>query len=313
LHDLGQLQGSYRSIDFHPLDSYVMLSKRESIRLYHLDERSFKRVKTIKFDDFMIEQATIRPNGQELFLSASRKTGRIYYYDFLSDKLMKLPLRRGSESIQFRQFSFSPDDRLVCGTGQNQLVHILDANSKEIMFNLKINSESVATCFSPDSSKVFVHSGEGKVYVFDIRQNGRCLHRFVDEGCIQGTALTISPNDQYFACGSESGIVNVYDYQSVLKNREPKPIKTVTHLLTAVNRIRFNHSTEIMSISSDQIDNAVKCLHLPSFNAFADFPRLKTNYGAVTDVAFSPNSYYYAFANEAGKSHLLRLLSFDKY
>lgn len=306
-------KGSYRSIDFHPLDSYIILSKREYVTLYHLNERNSKRVKNIKFDDFMIEQATIRPGGQELWLSSSRKAGRLHYYDFLTDRLMKLPLRRSAELLHFRQFSFSPNDRYACGTGQHNLVHLLDTDSKEVLFDFKINSNSVATVFSPDSSKVFVHSAEGKVYVFDIRQNGRCLHRFVDEGCIQGTALAVSANRQYFACGSESGIVNLYDYDTVLQSREPTPIKRATHLLTAVNRIRFNHSTEIMTISSDQADNSIKCLHLPSFNVFADFPRLKTNYGKVTDVAFSPNSHYFAFANDAGKSYLNRLLSFDKY
>lgn len=290
-----------------------MLSKREYVQIFQVDEKSTERVKSIKFDDFLIEQSGIRPNGQEMFLSSSRRPGLVYYYDFMNDSLTKLPLRRGTEAIHFQRFSFSSDDRFVCGTGKNNLVHILDANNKEVLFDLKINSDSVATCFSPDSSKVFVHSREGKVYVFDIRQRGRCLHRFVDEGCIQGTAINVSSNGQYLACGSDSGIANVYDYQSVLASKEPKPIKSVTHLLTAVNQIKFNHSDEIMSICSNEIDNAIKCLHLPTFNAFADFPRLKTNYGQITDAAFSPHSYYYAFVNEAGKSHLLRLLNFDKY
>ena len=235
-------KGAVHTIDFHPLESYVLLGKREFVRLFHLSEKRFKQVKKIKFEDFFVEQAAFRPGGQEMWMSSVRNAGKLYYYDFLADQILKLPLRRGSQSIHFRQFAFSTDDRFAVGTGHNNLVHVLDADNKEVLFDLKINSMSVATCFSPvDSSKVLVHSAEGKVYVFDLRNHGRCLHRMVDEGCIRGTAISISANGQYLACGSDSGIVNVYDYQSALASREPQPIKRVANLLSSIRRIKLNH------------------------------------------------------------------------
>ena len=48
-----------------------------------------------------------------------------------------------------------------------------------------------------------------QVYVWDVARRC-CVHRFADDGCVTGTALAVSPGHQYVACGSASGVVNVY-------------------------------------------------------------------------------------------------------
>ena len=42
--------------------------------------------------------------------------------------------------------------------------------------------------------------GDGEVYVWDLA-NRRCIHKYVDEGCISGTTIAVSPNSEYIACG----------------------------------------------------------------------------------------------------------------
>ena len=42
--------------------------------------------------------------------------------------------------------------------------------------------------------------GDGEVYVWDLNTRD-CIHRFVDDGCIDGTAITVSKNGQYLATG----------------------------------------------------------------------------------------------------------------
>lgn len=70
-----------------------------------------------------------------------------------------------------------------------------------------------------------------------------CIHCFVDEGCIHGTKIAISPSNQYIACGSDSGVVNLYEETQCLSagcTMTPKPIKAIMNLTTGIDFIRFN-------------------------------------------------------------------------
>ncbi len=94
------------------------------------------------------------------------------------------------------------------------------------------------------------------MYVWDIRSRD-CVHRFIDEGCVRGTTLGVSPNGQFIAAGSSSGVVNVYD-QSCMTQAKPRPLKAVMNLTTSVNEVRFNHTSELLAISSKEKKSAVK-------------------------------------------------------
>lgn len=72
-------------------------------------------------------------------------------------------------------------------------------------------------CCNPKSD-CFKIADEGKVYVWDVRQR-KCLHRFIDEGCLGGLSLSLSAGDQYLACGSTSGVVNIYSGSTVLPSK----------------------------------------------------------------------------------------------
>lgn len=84
-----------------------------------------------------------------------------------------------------------------------------------------------------------------------------CLHRFYDEGCIGGTSIAVSPDNQYLACGSSSGVTNVYDLATVM-GQSPVPLKMLSHLCTSVSALTFNSSSEILATASDQMENAIK-------------------------------------------------------
>lgn len=84
-----------------------------------------------------------------------------------------------------------------------------------------------------------------------------CMHRFYDEGCIGGTSVAVSPDNQYLACGSSSGVINVYDLANVM-GQAPAPVKMLSHLCTSVSALAFNSSSEILATASNQIENALK-------------------------------------------------------
>lgn len=43
-------------------------------------------------------------------------------------------------------------------------------------------------------------SADGEVYVWELSSRA-CLHKFVDEGCLKGTYITVDQNQKFLACG----------------------------------------------------------------------------------------------------------------
>lgn len=107
-----------------------------------------------------------------------------------------------------------------------------------------MNGDVHSMTFNPDGTKLYSHGGKfkwlvlrkcyqlifivflesGEVYVWDMKSR-RCVHKFVDDGCITGTAIAISSTQQYLACGSNSGVVNIYDTSKLENNSLPQPEK----------------------------------------------------------------------------------------
>lgn len=82
------------------------------------------------------------------------------------------------------------------------------------------------------------------MYVWDMSTRD-CVHSFTDEGCLTGTKLAVSPNNQYLACGSDSGVVNIYNSGECLGTsgglvRGPKPVKSVMNITTCLDHMCFN-------------------------------------------------------------------------
>ncbi len=83
----------------------------------------------------------------------------------------------------------------------------------------------------------------GRVFVWDMNIR-ECVHSFVDEGCIHGTTIAISPNNEYVACGSDSGVVNLYSGKQCLGSgglsSTPKPVRALMNLTTGIDTLSMN-------------------------------------------------------------------------
>jgi WD40 repeat protein len=55
--------------------------------------------------------------------------------------------------------------------------------------------------FTADGTELLTSGSDGTVYVWDLRMQ-RCSQRYVDEGCLNGTALACSANGSMFATGA---------------------------------------------------------------------------------------------------------------
>lgn len=103
----------------------------------------------------------------------------------------------------------------------------------------------------------------GEIYEWDMNSR-MCIKKFYDDGCLQGTSLAVSGNDQYLAAGSSSGVVNLYKLPC--NDINPKPEKTILNLVTRISKLNFNKSSDILAMASNQKNDAIKLVTI--YNLF---------------------------------------------
>ena len=209
--------------------------------------------------------------------------------------MIKYPsvLHAGRREQFFDHFVVSPDNSLLVFLGMDGYMPLVSNRTKQWVANLKMNGAVKDVSFTPDGSRLFSTgskcvcmlctrvlymcvtmlcpsciimtsphaplsspcTGDGKVYVWDMATRD-CVHCFVDDGCVMGTTVSVSPDSKYVACGSDSGVVNIYDDQC-LKEERPKPLKSIMSLTTSVKCTKFNPSR---SGSSTEVSLAIRPL-----------------------------------------------------
>ena len=195
----------------------------------------------------------------------------------------------------------------------------MDLASKEIVSSVKMNASVRDVAFlnargsgGDDDSVMLTHGDDGYVYVWDFRRTASCLHKFVDDGCINGTSISASPDSRFIACGSAAGILNLYDAEEALRQTTPKPKKTLQNLLTTIRDVEFNRTCELMAFATGDTPNGVRVTHVPTMNVFSNFPAA----GAIAkprSIAFSPFSGYFAVADSKDYVSLYRLNHYENF
>ncbi|XP_043328077.1 U3 small nucleolar RNA-associated protein 18 homolog isoform X2 [Cervus elaphus] len=301
------------SVQFHPRAQVVMVAGLDNaVSLFQVDGKTNPKIQSIYLEKFPIFKACFSANGEEV-LATSTHSKVLYVYDMLAGKLIPVHQVRGLKEKIVRSFEVSPDGSFLLINGVAGYFHLLSMKTKELIGSMKINGRIAASTFSSDSKKVYASSGDGEVYVWDVNSR-KCLNRFVDEGSLYGLSIATSRNGQYVACGSNCGVVNIYNQDSCLQETNPKPIKAIMNLVTGVTSLTFNPTTEILAIASESMKDAVRLVHLPSFTVFSNFPVVKKkNISLIHTMDFSPRSGYFALGNEKGKALMYRLHHYSDF
>jgi len=217
------------------------------------------------------------------------------------------------EQKNIRRFHMSPDGKYIVIHGRYGNIHLVTTKTKEWVGSLKMNGEVIAITFNKDGTKMYSHGDSGEVYVWDMSSR-KCIHKFTDEGCITGTSIALSPNDQFLATGSDSGIVNIYDC-SAINSTSPSPVKTLKNLTTEITTLKFNITTELLAVGSSYKIGAARLVHFPSLSVFSNFPA-REDYKAIRNVNsldISPNSGFIMMGNNTGNALIYRLKHFKNY
>ncbi|XP_058802930.1 U3 small nucleolar RNA-associated protein 18 homolog isoform X2 [Phymastichus coffea] len=297
-------------VQFHETSTVAMVAGSSGIlSLFEVDGRENNKLHTIQFERFPIHSARFLREGNEIVVG-SMSYAHCHSYDLITGKTLRVPLPDGITNM--KKCEVSPDGKVIAICGRLGEVHLLYSRTKELIGTLKMNKKCRSLAFTPDSTKLITHGESSEVYVWDV-QSRQCVNRAFDDGCLSACAVAISPNGQFIATGSKQGAVNIYESKSIFNEQTPQPVKTVLNLVTAITRLKFNPTTEILAMASDRKANAFRIVHLPSFNVFANFPTFKTKMFNPLDIDFSPASGYMSVSNNKGSAYLYRLKHYGNY
>ncbi|KAG7317436.1 hypothetical protein KOW79_019734 [Hemibagrus wyckioides] len=306
-------EGRLTSLQFHSSAQVILTAGLDhTISLFQVDGKTNPKIQSIHLENFPVNKACFSADGEQVVATGMRNK-LFYIYDMMEGKIIPVPRVRGLNEQRVKEFEVSPDGQFLLLTGSSGFLHLMTMKTKEVVRSVKINGSVCAAAFNSDGSKIFTNSEEGEVFIWDVRSS-KCVNRFVDDGCVTATSLTMSKDDRYLACGSQSGVVNIYSQKECVNTSSPKPLKCVMNLLTAATTLRFNPTSEILAIGSRAEDEAVRLVHIPSFSVFSNFPLFhkKTIYRPHC-LDFSPHSGFYSIANDKGQALLFRLLHYKDF
>ncbi|KAL3990542.1 hypothetical protein ACH3XW_32210 [Acanthocheilonema viteae] len=303
-----------RVLQFHPTRKVLMCGGENGlISLFEvgLPETEEAFLQNIRFKAFPITSASFTADGSKIIVG-SKKKDSLFCCDLLDGRVIQMRTPYEITKMHMGYFSLSSDGKYLAVLTHNE-VHILTSASSEYIGVLTAPTKIASVQFSPnDSSTIFALGENGQVFIWNIRKSTE-QQTFYDEGSVRGTIIRISENGQYIACGSNTGIVNLYDSADALKNSFPKPIKVFDNLTTSIDCMAFNTDSQILSVSSSIKSNSIRLMHVGSRTVYTNFPPRDVNLGKVTVTGFSPKSAYMAVGDNRGFLTLFRLSHFTAY
>lgn len=305
-------QCKLNSVEFHP-SSQVMLvaGMNQTLNLFQVDGKNNPKIQSIFLENYPIYTAHFSANGEEVIMGSKHKG--FHYYDMMAGRMISVPPIKGLEEINMKRFIVSPDGRFLAFLGSYGNIHLLSAKSKEWIHTLKMNGSVTSLCFTKDGTRMYSHGDDSDVYIWDMKTRD-CIHRFIDDGCTKGTSIAVSHDNNFLACGSKSGVVNIYEPSVCLKSRSPKPLKALLNLTTTCTNLVFNSTGEVLAMSSNSAERAVKLVHVPSQTVFSNFPdRLDSKLRIPMCMDFSRNSGYFTLGTNKGLALLYRVKHYSNY
>ncbi|CAI8594712.1 unnamed protein product [Vicia faba] len=296
--------GPINSVQFHRNGQLLLAAGLDrKLRFFQIDGKRNTKIQSIFLEDCPIRKASFLPDGSQVILSGRRKF--FYSLDLVKARVDKIGPLLGREEKSLEVFEVSPDSKTIAFVGNEGYILLVSTKSKQLIGTLKMNGTVRTLAFTEDGQKLLSSGGDGHVYHWDLRTR-TCIHKGVDEGCINSTALCTNPGGTHFAAGSDSGVVNIYNREEFLGGKK-KPIKAIDNLSTSVDFMRFNPDSQILAICSGMKKSSLKLIHIPSYTVFSNWPPPNANLHYPRCLDFSPGGGFMAVGNASGKVLLYKL------
>ncbi|KAK9728936.1 U3 snoRNP protein [Basidiobolus ranarum] len=299
----GYSQSVIQSVEFHP-NAQVLLTAGfdKTLRLFQIDGKINNKIQSVHFKDLPIHQAGFTPEGNQILLSGRRKY--FYSYDVEAGQITKISGIRGREEKSLEKFKISPDGEFIAFQGREGYIVLVSQRTKQWVANLKMNGQVRSIDWSADGRYLYSIGTDTEIYQWDMKTM-RCTRKFPDYGGYRPSIISASTG--YVACGSQSGVVNIYESANLQGENAPQPVKSIMNLTTNVTGMKFNHDSQILAISSRVKKDQFRLIHMPTLTVFNNWPTHGTPLSYVNTFDFSPESGYLAVGNDKGKVLLYRL------
>jgi len=310
-----------RSVEFHPGGQLLMAASLDRhLRFFSIDGVDNPRVQSIFLEDMPVHQAAFAGGGAQVIATGRRSF--FYVLDLETAKIERVLGIFGQKEKSFESFAASPSSQIAAFFGRDGTIPLVSLSSRQAVGSLKMNGTVRAGAFSSNGEELLTTGSDGMIYLWDLRMQ-KCVEKYVDEGSIGGTALAASPDGKTFASGATSGIVNVYQYPAasgtattigdpggIAGPQAPvylNPMKALPQLTTAADSLTFSPDGQILAIASRLKKDSLRLIHVPTLNAFSNWPTSRTPLHYVHSMCFSPGGGYLAIGNAKGRVVLYRL------
>jgi len=313
------------NVGFHP-SAQLMYCTTEDRRaqFFKVDGVDNALLQSFHAQELPISSAAIHPAGTTLLL-----TGRRPFFitcDLQSGAMSRSPRGLlneglgGSEGSDasgggLDRFAFSPDGSQLAIAGRRGYVHLLAWNAdgsgcgSHVIGRVKTNAAVRSIAWRRNGAELVTLCDDSCLYTWDVGTR-RCISKRPDEGGFGACSLALDANDRYAAVGSSSGVVNVYEAADAFSRQDTpvSPLKSIENLTTQISSMAFNHDSQLLALSSRQLKDQLRLVHLPTATVFSNWPTQRTPLHHVSDIAFSrAGGEYLAIGNARGKVLLFSL------
>ena len=299
-------KGPVESARFHPNGNVLLTSGKDGfLNLFQVDGRKNEKLQSIQFEGFPILQSEFISNGKEIINIGKQRD--FYTFNLEQLKIEHFPQIIGTSVKSLTKIFPSPKNTYIAAVSYSLSGEclLLSGKTKQYLATFKINSTLHAVEFSPCESFLYLTGGERIIFIFDIRTRS-CINAITDNGGLKCTALAISSDGSRLACGSDSGIVNVYE----CKENDPSDltiVKSVQNLTSWIKEIRFNPTCELMGIAGNEKEDHFRILHLATNRVYSNWPTHSASLGRIQSFDWGNRNGLLTFGNHKGEALLFKL------
>lgn len=321
-------KAAIQSLSFHHSHPLLLTGGFDrTLRIYHIDGKTNNIVTTLHLRNSPISSCYFSPfpskDNKNLIFAGGRRR-YMNKWDLNTGEVEKISRMYGHEQFQrsMEYFKISSKGSYIGLTGSSGWCNILNGLTGQWIKGFKIEGTIMDFEFANDETFIIVINSAGEVWEFELSNDNaskneskkepthhnKIIRRWQDDS---GTGITKiklgGPKNRWLAIGTNNGIVNIYDRNTLTDGRHPKPIKTIENLVTSISSLNFTPDGQILCIASRAKKDALRLVHLPSCSVYSNWPTSGTPLGRVTAVTFSPNNEMLAIGNEGGKVTLWRI------
>ena len=279
----------------------VGLDRKFKIIQLDKNESKLKLIKSVYLEDMPIFAA--KPIGEnEILLSGRQK--HFYTYNLVSHELKRHILNKQAELVSL-EHAYGGTKYFAFGSFEGKIA-VYSSRKKTFIRMLQVSGSVTGVDFFEDY--LFCSTDYGDIYIFDSRKEFDCIGKIDDSGNYKTTCLRVSSDGLWLATGSETGEVNLYSLDKVLRGGNVEPEETLKNLTTCVTKIAFGGENKYMAFASKWDKHALRVFNLEEKKVAVNFPSYTDRLKVVMTVEFNDDGSAVMIGNDEGKVFCYELL-----